>query len=116
MEDADATRTLPPEIDVPVTTQQLGVDDAYVDEPERYAVEGQIGAGGMGMVLAAKGSRLGRPVALKVVMLDREDLRLRFERETRVTARLQHPAIVPVYGAGRGKNGQPFYAMKHVTG
>lgn len=33
-----------------------------------------------------------------------------------MTARLQHPAIVPVYRSGRGRSGQPFYAMKQVTG
>ena len=43
-------------------------------------------------------------------------LRRRFEREARVTARLQHPSIVPVYGSGRGRGGQPFYAMKRVMG
>lgn len=117
MDDADATRSRPPTIEpVSATPSMPALDDAYMDEPERYAVEGQIGAGGMGIVLAAKGFRLGRPVALKVVTIDRDDLRSRFERETRVTARLQHPAIVPVYGAGRGKSGRPFYVMKHVTG
>jgi tetratricopeptide (TPR) repeat protein len=37
-------------------------------------------------------------------------------REALVTARLQHPAIVPVYEAGRWKGGRPFYAMKLVEG
>src|SRR5438477_5274195 len=111
--DADATRSQAPEVLSATTTVTPG--ETFVDEPEEYAIEGQIGAGGMGTVLAARGSRLGRPVALKVVTADREDLRRRFEREAQVTAKLQHPAIVPVYGSGR-RDGMPFYAMKHVTG
>ena len=112
MSDVDATRDA-----APVIARSIApvAGDKFVDEPESYAVEGEIGAGGMGTVLAARGSRLGRPVALKIVTADRDDLRRRFEREARVTARLQHPAIVPVYGTGRC-DGQPFYAMKHVTG
>src|SRR6185369_7914107 len=40
----------------------------------------------------------------------------RFVREALVTARLQHPSIVPVYEAGRWPSGDPFYAMKLVSG
>jgi serine/threonine protein kinase/tetratricopeptide (TPR) repeat protein len=123
MDDADATRSQPPVIATGSATtsrrpidEPVALDDTFVEEPETYAVESQIGAGGMGVVLAARGLRLGRPVAIKVVTIDRDDLRLRFERETRITARLQHPAIVPVYGAGRASGGRPFYAMKHVSG
>ncbi len=112
---ADATRSSAPMVaSTPATP--FAIDETFVDEPEAYSVRGCIGAGGMGTVLAAQGARLGRPVALKVVTADREDLRRRFEREAQVTARLQHPAIVPVYGSGRGRSGQPFYAMKQVTG
>ena len=40
----------------------------------------------------------------------------RFVREALLTARLQHPSIVPVYEAGRWPTGEPFYAMKLVAG
>src|SRR5438132_738108 len=40
----------------------------------------------------------------------------RFIREALITARLQHPAIVPIYEAGRWPTGEPFYAMKLVSG
>src|SRR5204863_5291913 len=46
---------------------------------------------------------------------DAETLR-RFARETRITARLEHPAIVPVYDAGVSADGAPFYVMRKVTG
>jgi serine/threonine protein kinase len=117
---SDATSSQPPTLKgqphFAAHSQPISRGETFVDEAETYAIEEQIGAGGMGTVLAARGSRFGRPVALKVVTVDREDLRRRFEREAQVTARLQHPAIVPVYGSGRGRNGQPFYAMKQVSG
>nr|HEX4318050.1 hypothetical protein [Kofleriaceae bacterium] len=98
--DADATRSAAPEIAASAsaparTLAPIEPGMMFVDEPEQYSIDGAIGAGGMGQVLAAKGSRLGRAVALKVVTIDREDLRRRFEREAQVTARLQHPNIVP---------------------
>src|SRR5262249_52986488 len=40
----------------------------------------------------------------------------RFAREMRITARLQHPSIVPLYEAGRWPTGEPFFAMKLVQG
>src|SRR5262249_6314193 len=40
----------------------------------------------------------------------------RFVCEALLTARLQHPSIVPVYEAGRWPTGEPFYAMKLVSG
>ncbi len=43
-------------------------------------------------------------------------LRGRFEREARLTARLEHPAIVGVHEAGRWPDGEPFYAMRLVHG
>lgn len=72
--------------------------------------------GGMGRVVAARDRRLGRPVALKELLVGRPDLRRRFEREARITGRLQHPSIVPIYEHGRWPSGEPFYAMKHITG
>src|SRR5262249_41567149 len=41
---------------------------------------------------------------------------LRFAREAAITARLEHPGVVPVHEAGRWPDGTPFYAMKLVAG
>ncbi|MCA9658535.1 MAG: protein kinase, partial [Myxococcales bacterium] len=60
--------------------------------------------------------RLGREVALKELLSPSPTSEQRFVREALVTARLQHPGIVPVYEAGRTAKGEPFYAMKHVAG
>jgi serine/threonine protein kinase len=50
-------------------------------------------------------------VALKEPISPDASTEDRFLREARITARLQHPAIVPVYEAGRWPGGEPFYAM-----
>ena len=86
---------------------------------EHYQVREEIGAGGMGSVLAAADSRLERTVAMKVLRAGVEAdaaSRLRFEREARVLARIEHPNIVPVHEAGRTVDGLPYYTMKHVRG
>ena len=87
-----------------------------VVSPEVYSVEGEVGRGGMGRVVSATDKRLGRPVAIKELHRDLAGGATRFVREALVTARLQHPSIVPVYEAGRWPDGVPFYAMKMVSG
>jgi len=81
-----------------------------------YAVEGEFARGGMGRILSARDRRLGRVVALKELQATTSPDARRFVREALVTARLQHPAIVPIYEAGRWPDGVPFYAMKLVSG
>ena len=83
---------------------------------ENYVVEGEFARGGMGRILSARDRRLGRAVALKELKADATPEAARFVREALVTARLQHPAIVPIYEAGRWPDGSPFYAMKLVSG
>ena len=84
---------------------------------EGYAIEGPFAAGGIGRILRARDRYLDRPVALKELLVaDRGAAERRFVREALLTARLQHPAIVPIYEAGRWPSGEPFYAMKLVAG
>jgi tetratricopeptide (TPR) repeat protein len=89
---------------------------------ERYALEREIGAGGMATVYLAKDLRHGRPVAIKVV---RPELSgpggiARFLREIELAARLQHPHILPVFDSGAvddGAGGQtPYFVMPFVEG
>jgi eukaryotic-like serine/threonine-protein kinase len=75
----------------------------------RYELEREIGRGGMGVVYQARDRQLDRPVALKVTEAALAD-------EARLIARLEHPAIVPVYEAGTLLDGRAFYAMKLVSG
>jgi serine/threonine protein kinase len=70
----------------------------------------------MGRVFLGRDRRLGRPVAVKVLLDSDPALARRFEWEARVAARLQHPGIVTVYDAGFWPTGEPFLVMKHVLG
>ncbi len=81
-----------------------------------YEVEGVIGQGGGGIVMKARDRRLDRSVAIKVLPGPHELLRVRFEREMRITAKLQHPGVVPVHDTGVWENGLPFYAMRLIEG
>jgi len=83
---------------------------------ERYAVSGEIARGGLGLILRATDLQLGRPVAIKELIDSSQGHEGRFEREALITARLQHPGIIPVYEAGRLSSGEPFFAMKLVSG
>ena len=40
----------------------------------------------------------------------------RFLLEAKVTGKLEHPGIVPVYGLGRYADGRPYYAMRFIEG
>ncbi len=85
-------------------------------DPARYAIHGELAHGGIGRILRARDLHLGRPVAIKEMLAPSRDAEARFVAEALVTARLQHPSIVPVYEAGRWPGGDPFYAMKLVSG
>jgi serine/threonine protein kinase len=75
--------------------------------------------GGLGVIYKARHQDLPRDIALKFIRQDRSDDPLcseRFLREAQITARLEHPGIVPIYGLGRDENGNPCYAMRFVEG
>ena len=82
----------------------------------RYEFLAEHARGGLGRVWRARDRELGRVVALKEVLPPDAVARARFVREALVTARLEHPAIVPVHEAGRWDTGEPFYVMKLVSG
>ncbi len=96
-------------------------DDYFLDRlraalGDRYAIERELGAGGMGLVVLARDLRLDRPVAIKVIRpeLATESAIQRFVREAKLLARLTHPGIVPVHDAGVA-DGLPYYAMEYVA-
>jgi len=105
------------------------------EAPGRYGQEQEIGRGGIGRVLLAQDSHLGRAVALKELLPAREATAgdtdgpdgsarpsaptramLRLLREARVTGQLEHPNIVPVYELGQRADGTLYYTMKVVRG
>ncbi len=93
-----------------------GRRDLQLPTSDRYRVTGEVGRGGIGRVLRALDQVLDRPVALKELFSASDGMRRRFLREALITARLQHPSIVPVYDAGHLGDRSPFYAMKLVAG
>jgi serine/threonine protein kinase len=86
------------------------------DEPGRFELVGELARGGMGRIMEAWDPRHERRVAIKMLLQTSDEAARRFAREARITGRLQHPAIVPLYEAGRTPGGEPFYAMKLVDG
>jgi len=85
----------------------------------RYREDAVLGVGGMGKVLLAHDSRIGRSVAVKVLHADRElaaEERERFLREAQVQGQLEHPSIVPVYDIDRRADGTTFFTMRRVLG
>jgi hypothetical protein len=83
---------------------------------DRFVERGELGRGGMGRVYEADDTLLDRPVAIKQSLTDDAEMRARFLREVRITARLQHPGIVPVLDAGRDADGRPYYVMRKIDG
>ncbi len=84
----------------------------------RYEIRNQLGAGGMGTVFHAYDPSFERDVAIKVLpesMLLDPQFRPRFQREAKSIARLEHPAIVPVYDVGE-ENNQPYIVMRYMAG
>lgn len=91
---------------------------ALVDIPG-YRVVSELGRGGMGVVYRALQPSLERVVALKLcneaVSALPEGV-AQFRREAQALARLQHPAIVPVYDLGSLRDGRPFFTMQLIAG
>ena len=69
----------------------------------------------MGRVVEATDTLLGRVVAVKEALSSDPEALRRFARETRITARLEHPSIVPVYDASP-EGDTPYYVMRKVSG
>ena len=83
-----------------------------------YQIKSELGRGGMATVYLAYDPRFEREVALKVLpreMLHDPQFRVRFEREAKTIAKLEHSAIVPVYDVGE-EDGQPYFVMRYMTG
>ncbi|MEO7091774.1 MAG: serine/threonine-protein kinase, partial [Polyangiales bacterium] len=112
----------------PTVNERSGRGEAPEPEPEpvasepppppeaRYALGEEIARGGMGRVVDATDTVLGRVVAFKEALSEDPEARRRFAREIRITARLEHPSIVPVHDAGTTAEGSPFYVMRKVSG
>jgi serine/threonine-protein kinase len=86
---------------------------------QRFRVLRPHAQGGLGAVFVALDAELNREVALKQLLEHHADnpiSRTRFLMEAEITAGLEHPGIVPVYGLGAFGDGRPYYAMRFVRG
>ena len=83
----------------------------------RYTIERELGRGGMAIVYAARDTRRGIPVAIKVLRpaLTQELGAQRFLREIAIVAALEHPQIVPLIDSGEAA-GILYFAMPHIEG
>jgi len=120
---SDLTQTGAPEPADPARTvdSQPASADAPEDvpNPPGYALLGEIGQGGMGVVYRARDLELDREVAVKVLRgryRAGSAAAARFLDEARITARLQHPGIPAVYRVGELPDARPFLAMKLIKG
>ncbi len=86
---------------------------------ERFRIDGVLGKGGMGAVLAATDLEDGSEVALKVMrsaFADDEHLLERFKREAQVLQKIDHPAVVGVKEAGTLPDGVFYIALERLEG
>lgn len=105
----------------PPPTDPLGTGEStpLVELPAgpRYARTALHASGGMGEVWRAWDTALGREVALKQLKEKSSSGEARFVREAKLTGRLEHPGVVPVYELGHDPDtGRPFYVMRFVRG
>jgi len=84
-----------------------------------YAIERELGRGGMGVVYLARDGRLDRQVAIKALMDEgggSGERIARFEREARTLAGLNHPNIAAIYGVERDAQGIAYLVLEYVDG
>jgi serine/threonine protein kinase len=85
----------------------------------RYEIKSELGRGGMATVYRGWDPLFEREVAVKVLppeLLHADpQFKMRFEREAKIIASLEHPSIVPVYDVG-DDTGQPYFVMRYMNG
>ncbi|MEE3371446.1 MAG: protein kinase, partial [Planctomycetota bacterium] len=89
------------------------------DPSTQHTVTRFLAEGGLGKVYVAQDDELQRAVVMKTLKEaegENSEARYRFVQEAQVNSQLEHPNIVPIYQAGRGADGQPYYTMKYVRG
>ena len=101
---------------------QEGVSDAVLPGqalPDGYEFIATVGAGGMGKVFKVRHKRLGRIVAIKMLLPQYSfDVRFaqRFHKEAQALAAIQHPNVVAIHDFGEFSNGSLYLVMEFVDG
>ena len=120
LDEIETPRTTPIPTNLDVGAAVAPPSDVISDLPdiEGYKTVGRIGEGGMGTVWRAVQLSTDRPVALKLLRagaFSSQRSRARFEREVKLSARLEHPNIARVYDSGLLQGGY-YYAMELIDG
>ncbi len=116
MSSTEKTPRLPADVPALAASAPAAIGGVGATAGDRYVLDRELDHGGMGRVYAGRDVRLGRTVAIKVLLEPDPRLARRFEREARLAARLQHPGIVTVYDSGFWPTGEPFLVMRQVLG
>jgi len=95
-------------------TEQVAPPEAINPAVPGYAVEGTLGRGGFGRVLAARRLSDGAPVALKLALAGSEAARVQLAREAEVLSSVGLPAVVGLLGNGALSDGTPYLALERV--
>jgi eukaryotic-like serine/threonine-protein kinase len=85
----------------------------------KYRIENKLGAGGMGVVVAARHIELNQMVAIKFLhpnVEGHEVIKARFLREARASAALRSEHVTRVYDVGTTEHGAPYMVMEHLEG
>ncbi|MPZ60750.1 MAG: Stk1 family PASTA domain-containing Ser/Thr kinase [Propionibacteriales bacterium] len=103
------------------TAGEVGLTPGQGRLGDRYELGAMLGQGGMAVVRRGTDLRLGRTVAVKLLLdqlTDDPEFQARFRREARAAAGLDHPAIVTVYDAGEDTADDvvPYIVMEYVEG
>src|SRR3982751_1458775 len=96
----------------------MSQENSIKSQISHYRIISRIGTGGMGEGYLAEDARLGRKVALKVLLGNHaadSDTRRRFGQEARSASGLNHPNIITIYETGEWEN-EDYIAMEHVQG
>ncbi|MFA5624958.1 MAG: serine/threonine-protein kinase [Bradymonadales bacterium] len=117
---SELCEVLPTLIDTKIDTQidmQLheGVQRTLLG---RYELEAELGRGGFGVVYLATQLGLGRKVAIKMMLKqrDNEEFAKRFVREVNIMKKLNHPNTVQIFDVGEDETGNLFYVMEYLEG
>jgi serine/threonine-protein kinase len=116
--DSQSTMTFPFPMDGLVTQPPPAPPiEELPPEHERYQLGDELGHGGMGRVLIVEDKRLGRNVAMKLLLPNNEGSafdRASLLQEARAAGALEHPGIVPIYDMGALPSGEIYYTMRVV--
>ncbi|MCH8315864.1 MAG: serine/threonine protein kinase, partial [Planctomycetes bacterium] len=118
---SDGPGGVPQEASIVASTVSLDHGKRFGQLIGRYKVVRVLGEGGMGTVFLAEQDKPTRLVALKVIRpgVASANLLRRFEHESQVLGKLQHPGIAQIYEAGTadtGEGAQPYFVMEYVRG